>query len=554
MQARLTLSLFGAFQVALDGKPITGFKSTKAQALLAYLMVEADRPHQREGLAGLLWPDYPEDAARASLRATLANVRQTIGDHQVDPPFLKITRQTIQLNRAGNHWLDAATFAEAMAEIDRPQPQIETLADGVALYRGPFLAGFSLSGCAAFEEWLCLKREEVNRHMLATLKYLADHFERRQRYDQALTYTWQQVDLEPWLEEAHQQLMRLLALSGRRSEALAQYERCRRILAEELGVEPTVETTILYEQIKAGDLNGRASPQHVSPARRHSLPLQLTPFVGRRAELAELTRFLTDPQVRLVSVVGPGGTGKSRLALEAAQRSQDHFVDGVFLVSLAPLRSAVSIIPAIATALGFSFYNATAPKQQLFDYLRQKTMLLIMDNFEHLLDGVGLLVELLENAPHIRILTSSRTNLMLQGEQRLLLHGLDYPAALRLENDNQPVTWANYGAVQLFVQQAQRVRPDFHLTPKTLPLVVQICRQVQGLPLGIILAAAWLRLLSLHEIVDEIKKGLDFLTIELVDLPRRQRSLRAVFAQSWQLLSKREQNGLQPVGCISRRV
>jgi len=266
--ARLSLSLLGPFQLTLEGEPVTGLESNKVRALLAYLAVEADRPHRRQSLVGLLWPDRPEAAARGNLRHALANLRRAIDDHHAAPPFLLITRAAIQFNHASDSWLDVAAFERHLAdsraqtadrprrvtdEIDQP-PAITHLQAAVSLYRGSFLEGFSLKDSATFDDWALLTRERLQRQALSVLHQLATYYQGRGEYQPACDYAWRQVELEPWQEEAHQQLMRLLALSGQRSAALAQYETCRRRLAHELGVEPGPETIALYEQIRAGEL------------------------------------------------------------------------------------------------------------------------------------------------------------------------------------------------------------------------------------------------------------------------------------------------------------
>jgi len=228
---------------------VTGFKSDKVRALLTYLAVEADQPHRREALAGLLWPEWPDRQARSNLRYALSNLRRTIGDRDAAPPFLLITRDALQFNIDSEHWLDVAAFTNLRGLQDIPD-----LERAVALYRGGFLEGFSVGDAAPFEEWALLKREQLSRQVLETLHSLAAIYEEQGEYERAQAYARQQVQLEPWNEEAHQQLMRVLALGGQRSAALAQYQSCSRVLADELGVEPARETVALYESIRDGTL------------------------------------------------------------------------------------------------------------------------------------------------------------------------------------------------------------------------------------------------------------------------------------------------------------
>lgn len=277
---------------------------------------------------------------------------------------------------------------------------------------------------------------------------------------------------------------------------------------------------------------------------KHNLPAQMTEFVGREAELQELSKLLDDRSVRLITILAPGGMGKTRLALELAERyvasritesTGRGFGDGVYFVELAPLRDVSSIIPAIAEAIGYSLDEGDQ-KSQLLHYLSQKRLLLLLDNYEHLVEkGASLVSEILNNAPKVQIIVTSRQRLGQTGETLFHLSGMDVPIW------KSPETAMNYAVTKLFMQGAKRVRPNFVLSDKNLKSVEQICRSVQGMPLAIVLSAAWLGVLSEDEIAQELKQGLDFLEAEGSNVPDRQRSIRAVFEYSWQMMSADEQ-------------
>ncbi len=237
MLAKMQLFLLGPFQAKLNDEPLSGFASNKVRALLASLAVESGRPHPRPVLAALLWPGQPNRAARSLLRHALSNPRDVIGDREAVSPFLTITREAIQFDGRGDCWLDVAAFADLEGTGESDIVAVDRLREAVDLYRGRFLDGFSISDSSAFEEWQMHTRERFGRQASKALRTLALHFEDRRQYDRAQLYARRQVEIEPWCEEAHQQLMRLLALGGQRSAALAQYTNCRRLLAEELGVQ-----------------------------------------------------------------------------------------------------------------------------------------------------------------------------------------------------------------------------------------------------------------------------------------------------------------------------
>ncbi|MGD2050690.1 MAG: BTAD domain-containing putative transcriptional regulator, partial [Chloroflexota bacterium] len=325
--AGLSILLLGPFQVILDGHLVTGFESNKVRALLAYLAAEAERPHARETLAGLLWPDYTQRSALNNLRSALANLRLAIGDRQTQPPFLLISRTTLQFNTSSDYSLDIAGLQ------DLPARSIDQLERAVAAYRGNFLEGFSLGDSPPFEEWLLYKREQINRQLLDALQLLAAHYESCGDYQRSIEHARRALELEPWHEEAHRQLMRALTFSGQRSSALAQYETCSRLLMQELGVVPARETTALVESIRADTLKpisiGRQGEQEipkVEPPFPGAPPFKglnffdetdADLFFGREALTARLVDkvcecLAPDPVAeRVVAVIGASGSGKS---------------------------------------------------------------------------------------------------------------------------------------------------------------------------------------------------------------------------------------------------
>lgn len=523
----LAIRLFGGVEIVLDGAPLGPFISAKGPALLAYLAVTG-RPHRREALAGLLWGELSDAAAANNLRQVLTSLRKAL------EPFLLVTRETVELNPARHYRLDVAEFtallapAADLAPAERARRQ-QTAAD---LYRGDFLAGFYVRDAPDFEEWMLAQRARYRELALNALHALTQRHLEAGEYDVAIHDATALLALEPWREETHGQLMLALARTGQRSAALAQYGRCRRLLAEELGVEPSAETTALYERIKAS-LRGP----------RHNLPAATTGFVGREGEMAALRRLLAPGgSARLVTIVGPGGVGKTRLALEAARLCEPIFLHGAWFVPLVPrdgpaeakARHADALALALADALGCPLVGPADPKSQVRAFLHERELLLVVDNLEEWREALPWLCELLAAAPGVSLLVAVRERLNVQAEQLFPLDGLPVPSPGSADPAASP-------AVQLFVQRAQRVLPDFAPTVEDYAAAARIARAVQGLPLGIELAAAWADQLSCAEIAAEIEQGLDFLATARHDVPLRQRSLRAVFDWAWGRLAPDEQ-------------
>lgn len=543
--ARLEIALLGSFQVTLDGQPVTRFETAPARLLLAYLVMHAGTPLQREVLADLLWPERPRAEALHALRQTLNRIRRALGEQESTPRFLQITPQSIEFDAGSDYWLDVDAFTGLLAAV-RHHPHrrltacrscMRQLAQAATLYRGELLHGFHLESLP-FQEWLIMERENLHRQAMEAFYHLAAYHAQREEYAQAQHYARRQLEAEPWREEAQRQLIAALASSGQRSAALAQYAACRRILAEELGVEPETETRLLYEQIRNGNYPPAAPP--------HNLPAPLTSFIGRAAELEQIAELLNTPGCRLLTLTGPGGIGKTQLALAAGRQATAYFSDGVWFVPLTDVREEVgdkshdALATAIAVAIGIPLSGQDSPRAQLLRALRPKEALLILDGFEHLLPGAGLILALLTDAPKVVALVTSRERLNVQAERVVQVAGLPVPPDDDVKAMPSPTAAAGYDSVRLFLERAGMPVAS----ARDLAQVAQVCRLVEGLPLAIELAAAWAEHLPPDEIAANLRQGLDVLSATRQDIPERHRSIRAVLESSWHMLSEAEQHVL----------
>jgi len=563
---RLSISVLGSPVFELNGMPID-LPRRKATALLVYLAVTGAR-QRRDTLATFFWPDSNQARAFAYLRNTIWEINRTLGEG-----WLVANRETVALNPDADIKLDLRNFN---AHLDRVVPHghginddgcqecIKELEAATALYRDHFLSGFGLPDSAAFDEWLFFQAEEARQALMNGLIRLIRMQIANGDFDQALEYARRWVNLDPINEEAHRELMQIFTWTGQRNAAIRQYQECQRILKQELNIEPEIATTELLERIQSGQLEREQSlalipeifprwvplesldfdltdPECCDPI--INIPIPPTPFVGRHRELKDIAACLENPDDRLITLLGPGGIGKTRLAIQAATENKGSFQHGICFVSLASLRSGQTILPAIIDALELPITKDDIPPSELLmEFLHPRELLLVLDNFEHLTPEALLVNRLLQQAPEIKILITSRVRLNLQSERVIEIEGLSFPDLrdiVSIPRDNGFIS--KYCAVEFFLSAAQRARADFTIMKTDYPAVARITQLVGGMPLGLELAASWVNVLAPDEIVTEIEQSLDFLESNLQDVPARQRSIRAVFDYSWKLMSNREQ-------------
>jgi DNA-binding SARP family transcriptional activator len=378
-----------------------------------------------------LWPEYSTAAAQNNLRVTCSQLQKYLEKAQEDAqPYLISNRLDLQFNPLSRYELDVTLFRNLIeacrthAHPGQPQDCAECaarLVQAMTLVRGPFLDGFSLPDCPAFDEWLFFQRERLQLQITAALEQLAAFHERAGNKAEAETYVRRLLELNPLNESAYRQLMRVLASADQRSAALDAYETCRRVLATELGLAPAIETVTLAEQIRG-----------LAPFEPHSahtaLPPVLTRFFGRQQESARLVDLLSRRTVRLVTLAGPGGIGKTRLAIEVAHRLAGVFAPDICFVELAGIGDEKSVDDAVAAALHLPTNTGRSSTDAIVDSLRDKTLLLVLDNCEHLVKACARLVQTLcRNAAGLTVLATSRIPLHLAEEHVVRLEPFATP-------------------------------------------------------------------------------------------------------------------------------
>ena len=526
----MQFGILGPLEVR-SGRRTIALGSSQQRTVLATLLLSANRPVSVDRLKEALWGDQPPGSASAVLKNRVSQLRKLLAPAELS------TDPSGYLLRVGPDELDLDRFErlaregrDALAEGD-PGQAAATLAEALALWRGPALADF------AFAEFAQAEIGRLEELRLATLE---DRLEADLAYGRAAELVPELESLceeHPLRERLRKQLMLALYRSGRQAEALESYQAARQVLVKGLGIDPSPDLKALHQQILNQDESLAAPARPVQDVPMTNLAVQPTSLIGRAHQLRELGSLLSRDEVRLITLTGPGGTGKTRLAAQLAAEVIEQFPQGVYFVSLASIRDADLVVPTIAQTLGLQEMGEETLEKTLCTYLRDKTMLLVLDNFEQIVEAAQTIAWMLANSRGLNILVTSRMPLHLSSE-----HDYGVPPLLLPDPDQLPdvAGLLQYEAVALFVERARAVKASFTVTSDNAAVVGEICLRLDGLPLALELAAARIRSLPPQTLLARLDERLKLLTGGARDLDERQRTLRATIDWSYELLSLEE--------------
>ncbi len=516
------VQLFGMAQVEV-GETMVVFADDKRYRLLAYLACKADWV-SREQLAFLFWDDTDNQSARKNLRHLIGRIKNLdwLTGFETELEHLR--------------WLVPSDVTDFKAALEN-----SNWTAALSLYNGNLLTGFQEGDSPEFSAWLELERGAFKDRWHSAALGQARVFQEGNAFHEAIRVLEGLLEHDPFDEEALDLLMRVANQSSQSAVALRSFEGFQKRLRQELNLPPPTHLEQLASSIKTRELAPSPAPTLTleRPLATPAIPVIPTVFIGRELLLSELTNLLEQGHHQLLTLVGTGGVGKTRIALEIAFEQKTRFKVG--FVNLVPIIDPSAIPNAIAQAIGLNFRGQDAALQQVINHIAHEKMLLVIDNFEHVIVGAQYLSELVQNCPNLIVLTTSREPLDLPGEQILAVDAFAVPEMSEVKPNEIP----SLEAVQLFAQHARRVRPDFRLEDDNLAQVLEICRLVDGLALGIELAAVWVRALPVGDIAKEIAQSLDFLSSNSANLAKRHRSIRAAFEHSWGLLTSEEQQALR---------
>jgi predicted ATPase/DNA-binding SARP family transcriptional activator len=530
--SRLEIRLLGPFDARLGSQPLPRARTRKGQHLLALLALRSPREVQREWLAANLWPDSYLENGYYNLRRELSSLRAALGGARdlITAP----SPHSLRLEMGTSILVDAHRFDLLVQQGDPA-----SLQEAVDLYRGPLLEGWT-------EEWIEADREARHQTCLRALDSLAAGAVGRQEWPEAVRWLKRLTALEPLQDDLQRRLIEALARKGDAAAAVMAYREYRERLHREMNATPSPETTTLFREVQA-EAGRSVSARRPSAVRKEPealngyLPPLLTSFVGRRQELEEIGTLLKS--FRMVTIVGAGGIGKTRLAIRAAERSAREFPDGVWFVDLAPVVEESRIVPALARVLGVGEEAGTPLLETVLGFLAEKRLLLVLDNCEHLCARSGEIAgSLLEACPGIRLLATSRQPLETAGERVWAAPPMSLPEVRHLPKAGEGLAFVlpQFEAVRLFVERAAESMAAFALTEENAPAALRIVRRLDGLPLAIELAAARVRALSVEQVAARLDNRFRLLTRGNAPAPRRHQTLGAAIDWSYDLLTEAE--------------
>jgi predicted ATPase/DNA-binding SARP family transcriptional activator len=542
MTAPLNIRLLGDFSILAGEGPAIQVDTPRHQSILAFLLLHRDAPQPRQRLAFLLWPDTTDAQAQTNLRQLMHRLRAALP--QLSDSILTEGR-TLQWNAATQFTLDVMKFGCLLTEATQSESGLVRLSEAVELYRGDLLPGL-------YDEWVIAEREQLREKYTGALEALAKGLLDRGKHSEARLYAERLKGADALRESAYRTLMEACAGMGDYSGAVHAYQECAALLEQEIGVQPSPATQSTYRRILelAAAQQGTATLPAVARAKTRTptnLPASPNSFIGRHAEIAAVNALLGQDPVRLLTLVGAPGVGKTRLALEVAASRSGSFLDGVYIVPLAPVSDPSLVASTIAHTLGVREQVNQPLEDTLASWLRDKRLLLLLDNFEHLLDAAIVVSGLLSSCANLKVLVTSREALQLYGEQKFPVPPLELPG-LEESATMEPSRLAEYSAIRLFKERASAGQFGFTLDAKNTAVVAAICRKLDALPLAIELAASRVKLMPPDILLQRLEQRFNELKTVVRNLPARHKTLLAAIEWSYDLLQPQEQMLFRSLG------
>jgi len=548
----LRFFLLGKPRIEKNGEPYTELQSPQILGLLAYLLADRNYMHAREEVIQLFWPDASKIAARNKLRVALFRLKGAFQDVLGEEPLISSTTRSIGINPDCQFWVDIYSFQNVVEQYQDEflttgtltLSAINDLIQALQLYQQEFLYENDFDNLK-FKNWLFFKKEQFRQYASWANDRLLEYYEGNRKYEQCLQYTRFGLIQDPWDEKLHQQHMRFLTLTGKREQALEHFGRLKKIFSQERGIPLSGDTEKLYKRIQDSEdgenLNlviAKTRPLTETKGNLHNFPPVSYNFLGREGSLKNLKELLKDPERRMINIVGPGGIGKTQLAIQTAMNCRDVFTDGIFYLPLEAPTTSRLFASHLAYILGLHTTGHKATQSQVLEALQNLNILLVLDNVRQMNSLDFFLRNLIERAPRVKLLTTSQTRLNMKDEIVFTISGLEYPAAETAITYDEAI---KYPAVHLFERFSQMYNIHTINNEDEINEVVQICRMLEGHPLGIELAANWASMNGCKQTIADMESGVANLDKRFETLTDSQRYLRIVNDLAWAMLNEREQ-------------